>query len=182
MVVRTWWSLLVFLLGCTNTTFFLLLQNSTHIGSSFPCCHLSALEWEMGHWQNRALSLTETSHETVLLPKLWVRMWIIINSALLPCPHSFSQSRLHGQIQYVCNYETLTLIGVTETGVNLEFTLTKQGGSKELKRHMCHRQRDWLHSGKVGCEYCLHCKWHVTFSFRLLPLFWLPTAAPRLMS
>lgn len=49
-VVRTWWSLLMFLLGCTNKTFFFFLQNSTHIGSSIPCCHLSALEWEMGHW------------------------------------------------------------------------------------------------------------------------------------
>lgn len=56
--------------------------------------------------------------------------WLIINSALLHCPHPFSQSRLHGQIQHVRGYETLTLIGVrdrSESWVHTDKAEREQG-------------------------------------------------------
>lgn len=43
-------------------------------------------------------------------------------------PHSFSQSRFHSQIQYVCGYETLALIAVTETGGRFWTHTAIQGG------------------------------------------------------
>lgn len=99
--------------------------------------------------------------------------------ALFHCPHSLSQSRLCGEIQYVCGYETLDLLGVTGTGVKSRIHTDKAGRKQRIRTVIRVPWAERLHLGKVGSEYCLHCKWHITFSFCLLPLFWLLTAASR---